>query len=53
MVAIMISEIQTLNIVIYRPPGTKSSEFNPNLNELQSIFKTLEKPDPTNIKGKF
>merc|ERR1711874_169426 len=49
MVAIMIPEIQTLNIVIYRPPDTKSSAFNPILNELQRILQTLEKPDPTII----
>ena len=49
MVAIMIPEIQTLNIVIYRPPGTRSSEFNHILNELQRILRNLEKPDPTII----
>merc|ERR1712055_981626 len=49
MVAIMIPEIQTLNIVIYRPPDTKSSAFNPILIELQRILQTLEKPDPTII----
>merc|ERR1711962_116342 len=49
MVAIMIPEIQTINIVIYRPPGTRSSEFNHILNELQRILRNLEKPDPTII----
>ena len=49
MVAIMIPEIQTVNIVIYRPPGTKTHEFNFILNEIQQIFKNLEKPDPTII----
>ena len=41
MVAIMIPEIQMLNIVVYRPLDTKSREFNPILNELQRIFQTL------------
>ncbi len=49
MVAVMIPEIQTVNIVVYRPPKTKSSEFNPILKEIQKIFKNLEKPDPTII----
>ena len=49
MVAIMIPEIQTLNIVIYRPPGTESHDFNTILNEIQKIFLNLEKPDPTII----
>ena len=49
MVAIMIPEIQTVNIVIYRPPGTKSNEFSTILNEIQQIFQKLEKPDPTII----
>ena len=51
MVAIMIPEIQTLDIVIYRPPVTKSSAFHPILNDLQRILQTLEKPDPTIISS--
>ena len=49
MMAINIPDIQTVNIVVYRPPGTKSQEFNPILNKIQEIFKNLEKPDPTVI----
>ena len=49
MIAIMIPEIQTLNIVIYRPPGTKLHEFDIILNEIENILQKLEKPDPTII----
>ena len=33
-VAVEMPDIQTLNIVVYRPPDTKSHEFNPILNEI-------------------
>ena len=49
MIAIMIPEIQTLNIVIYRPPGTKMHEFDIILKEIEDILQKLEKPDPTII----
>ena len=49
MVAIKIPEIQTINIVVYRPPGTKFNEFNVILKKLQEMFKELEKPEPTII----
>ena len=49
MVAIKIPEIQTINIVIYRPPGTKFNEFDVILKKLQEIYKDLEKPEPTII----
>ena len=49
MVAVRIPDIQTINIVVYRPPKTKSHEFNPVLKEIQKIFQNLEKPEPTII----
>ena len=49
MVAINIHAIQTINIVVYRPPGTKLKEFNTILNKLQDLFKQLAKPNPTLI----
>ena len=49
MVAVEMPDVQVVNIVIYRPPGTKSQEFNPILSEIQKIFQKLEKPDPTII----
>ena len=49
MVAVMIPEIQTINIVIYRPPNAKMQDFNVILNEIIEIFQKMEKPDPTII----
>ena len=48
-VAVEMHDIQTLNIVVYRPPDTKSHEFNPILSEIQKLLKNLEKPEPTII----
>ena len=48
-VAVEMPDVQTLNIVVYRPPGTKSHEFNPILDEIQNLFQNLEKPEPTII----
>ena len=44
MVAVKLPDIQTINIVEYRPPGTKSQEFNPILSEIQKNFQNLDKP---------
>ena len=49
MVVIKIPEIQTLNLVVYRPPKTKLKEFEVILNKIQELFEKLEKPDPTII----
>ena len=49
MIAIHIPELQTVNIVVYRPPDTTSTDFEPILNKIQDIYKKLEKPDPTII----
>ena len=43
MVAVRIPDIQTINIVIYRPPGTKSQEFNPILSEIQKNLPKSQK----------
>ena len=48
-VAVEMPDIQTINIVVYRPPDTKSHEFNPILSEIQKILKNLEKPEHTII----
>ena len=47
MVAIKIPNIQTINIVIYRPPGTKLSDFIIILNKIEEIFNELKAPEPT------
>jgi len=48
-VAVEMPDIQTLNIVVYRPPDTKSHEFNPILSVIQNVLQNLEKPEPTII----
>ena len=48
-VAVEMPDIQTLNIVVYRLPDTKSHEFNPILSEIQNILQNLEKLEPTII----
>ena len=49
MIAIRIPDIQTVNIVIYRPPKTKLQEFEHILNKIKDIFNKFDKPDPTII----
>ena len=49
MIAIEIVDLRTINIVVYRPPKTKSQEFDVILNGIQEILNTLDKPDPTII----
>ena len=48
-VAIHIPELQTINIVIYRPRGTKLKVFNIILKEIKNIFKNMKNPEPTII----
>ena len=48
-VAVSIRNLQTLNIVVYRPPKTKLEEFNVILNKIKEIFNQIEKPEPTVI----
>merc|ERR1712105_83694 len=49
MVAINIPELQTINIVVYRPPETKTMVFDKILNEIEFFFKNTSKPEPTII----
>ena len=49
MVAINIPELQTINIVVYRPPGTKKKVFDVILDEIEKIYKNIKKPEPTII----
>merc|ERR1712055_205986 len=49
MIAIKIPNIQTINIVVYRPPDTKSIDFNIILDNIQGILKELKTPEPTVI----
>ena len=49
MVAINIPELQTINIVVYRPPDTKKNEFDVILDEIEKIYKNTQKPEPTII----
>ena len=49
MIAIQVPDIQTINIVVYRPPGTKLEEFDVILKEIEGIFEKMKKPDPTII----
>ena len=49
MIAIRIEKLNTINIVIYRPPDTSSSVFLLMLKELQEILEKLESPEPTVI----
>merc|ERR1712055_753785 len=49
MVAINIPELQTINIVVYRPPDTQKSEFDKILDEIEKICRNTPKPEPTLI----
>ena len=49
MIAIEIEKLNTINIVIYRPPDTTSSVFLNIIKELKKILSSLESPEPTII----
>ena len=49
MVAIKVPSLNLINIVSYRPPHTKMSDFKPMLNKITDILNKLDKPDPTII----
>ena len=49
MVAINIPELQTINIVVYRPPETKKSVFDKILDEIEFFFRNTQKTEPTII----
>ena len=47
MIAINILALNTINIVIYRPPHTKSEDFYYILDKVEDIFIGMENPNPT------
>ena len=47
MIAINILTLNTINIVIYRPPHTKSEDFYYILDKVEEIFNGMENPNPT------
>ena len=47
MVAIKVAALNLINIVCYRPPHTKMTDFKYMIDEIKNIFKDLERPDPT------
>lgn len=47
MIAINIVTLNTINIVVYRPPHTKSEDFYPILDKIEEIFKGMRNPNPT------
>merc|ERR1712002_1226358 len=49
MIAVHISEIQTINIAVYRPPKTKKKVFDIILKQLEKILKCVEKSKQTII----
>ena len=49
LVAIEIPDLQTVNIVVYRPPKTESKDFEIILTKIQDIFSSFKQPDPTII----
>ena len=49
MIAINIISINTINIVIYRPPKVYEEDFNHILTKLEELFINMPKPEPTII----
>jgi len=49
MVAINIPELQTINIVVYRPPRTEKIVFDKILDEIEKNYRNTQKPEPTII----
>ena len=48
-VAIYIEKLNIINIVIYRPPDTKSAVFALVLNKVKKLLSQMEAPEPTVI----
>ena len=44
-----IEELNTINILIYRPPTTNEETFNKIIKEIMEIYNKFDKPDPTII----
>ena len=49
MVAIYIEKLNIVNIVIYRPPDTKSTVFTMVLNKVKELLSQMKAPEPTVI----
>merc|ERR1712030_2441 len=49
MVAMNVPELQTINIVVYRPPDTKKFVFDKILDEMEKVCRNTPKPEPTLI----
>ena len=47
MIAVYIKALNTINIVIYRPPKTKGDDFNCILDKVENIFNSMGIPNPT------
>ncbi|CAL4080215.1 unnamed protein product, partial [Meganyctiphanes norvegica] len=47
--AVYIEKLNTINMVIYRPPDTKLSAFAPILEKVKDILRNVSGPDPTII----
>ena len=49
MVAIHIERINTINIVVYRPPDTKLKHFEDMMEKIENLLSKMNKPEPTVI----
>ena len=45
-VAVQIQDLKTINIVVYRPPGTKGEEFNIIIDEIERLLKNKDGLEP-------
>merc|ERR1712121_517203 len=50
MVAVFIEKLNIINIVIYRPPGTKGKIFSEVLGRVKEILRKVKTPEPTVVK---
>jgi len=48
-VAIYIEKLNTINIVIYRPPDTGSLAFNKIIDKTKTLLENMDKPEPNVI----
>ena len=44
--AVQVHQLNTIVIVVYRPPDTNLNEFHPILNKLDSLLENLSAPTP-------
>ena len=47
--AIYIEKLNTINIVIYRPPDAGSLAFNKVIDEIKTLLKNMDKQEPNVI----